>query len=67
VGSLGGDVAGVDEWFAVDLSSVQWLSDGAPVTTIRFWHGPDAEPVSVRDRLPGRADISRTSTVRGPW
>jgi len=37
VGYLGGDVAGVDEWFAVDLSSVQWLSNGAPVTTIHFW------------------------------
>jgi hypothetical protein len=36
VGYLGGDVAGVDEWFAVDLSSVQWLSNGAPVTTIHF-------------------------------
>ena len=46
MGYLGGDVADVDEWFAVDLSSVQWLSNGAPVTTIHFCRESRTSPGS---------------------
>ena len=66
VGYLGGDVARVDEWFAVDLSSVEWLSNGAPGTTIDFCRESRTSPRSSYrncDRIAGMGEGSRKGHV----
>jgi hypothetical protein len=47
----------LDEWFAADLSSVQWLSNGAPETTIHFCRESRTPPRSSERNCDRIADM----------